>query len=58
MKQIKNSGFQAVSICLKTPSGPHYINLKPSKFVVVSDSAISNQIITLAKRKRVQITNS
>lgn len=57
MKQIKNSGYQGVQICIKTPKGPEFQYLKPRKSIVISEAQVSNQIRTLAKRRRIEISN-
>lgn len=57
MKKIKNAGIQAVQICLKTPKGPEFVNLKPNTSIVVSESSLSSQVKTLAKRRRIQVSN-
>jgi len=58
MKIIKNETNQGFEIYLKTNDGQTAIWLKPKEKMIVEDSAISEQLVVLSKRKLLRIINA
>jgi len=58
MKVIKNDSYTGREIILSTPQGPKGIWITPREQVVVPDSAVTNTVRNLAKRRILKITNA
>ena len=58
MKVIKNESCTGREITIRGPKGPTSIWIKPNDFIAVPDSAISNTVSNLAKRRILKITNA
>jgi hypothetical protein len=58
MKVIKNDSYIGRQIILSTPKGPKSRWLAPREFIAVPDSAITNTVKNLAKRRVLKITNA
>jgi hypothetical protein len=58
MKVIKNDSYTGREIIIKSPQGPKSLWIKPNDQIAVPDSAISNTINNLAKRRILKITNA
>tara|TARA_R100001143_G_scaffold19401_1_gene20855 strand:- start:22 stop:198 length:177 start_codon:yes stop_codon:yes gene_type:complete len=58
MKVIKNDSCTGREIILTTPKGPQGMWIKPREQVVVPNSAITNTVRNLAKRRILKITNA
>lgn len=58
MKIIKNETTQGFEIYLKAENGQQSFWLKPKQRIVVEDSAITEQILVLNKRKLIKLTNA
>ncbi len=59
MKAIKNETTQGFEIFLNTTRGQTTsVWLKPKQRIVVEDTAITAQILTLSKRKIIRISNA
>jgi len=55
MKQLQNTGYQSINVCVKTSKGSKFVWLKPRESVVVKDSAVSDQAKVLHSRRRIKI---
>ena len=58
MKVIKNDSYTGREIILSTPKGPEGMWIKPKEQVMVPDSAVTNTVRNLAKRRILKITNA
>jgi hypothetical protein len=58
MKIIKNETTQGFEIYLNTSQGIKSVWLSPKQKLVVEESAITTQLLTLNKRKIVRISNA
>jgi hypothetical protein len=58
MKIIKNETNQGFEIYLKTNEGQTAVWLKPKEKLVVEDTAITEQLVVLGKRKLIRIINA
>lgn len=58
MKSITNDSFQAFQIFVRYPKGLTSIRLKPKESIVVPSSAITDQCMTMARRKLIKIRNA
>jgi len=58
MKVIKNDSYIGRQIILSTPKGPKSRWLAPREVIAVPDSAITNTVKNLAKRRVLKITNA
>jgi len=58
MKVIKNDSYTGREIILSTPKGPQGIWITPREQVVVPDTALTNTVKNLAKRRILKITNA
>lgn len=58
MKVIKNDSYTGREIILSTPKGPKGLWITPKEQIVVPDSALTNTIKNLAKRRILKITNA
>jgi len=58
MKVIKNDSYTGLEIIIKSPQGPIGRWLSPKECVAVPDSAITNTIRNLAKRRVLKIINA
>tara|TARA_Y100000296_G_C5125986_1_gene232901 strand:- start:514 stop:690 length:177 start_codon:yes stop_codon:yes gene_type:complete len=57
MKELQNTGYQSINLCVKTSKGPQFVWLKPRESVVVKDSAVSDQARVLHRRRRIKIAS-
>ena len=58
MKVIKNDSYIGRQIILSTPKGPKSRWLAPREVIAVPDSALTNTVKNLAKRRVLKITNA
>ena len=58
MKVIKNDSYTGIHIIIKGPTGPVGRWLSPREFIAVPDSALTNTVKNLAKRRVLKITNA
>lgn len=58
MKIIKNETTQGFEVYLNTSQGIKSVWLNPKQKLVVEESAITTQLLTLNKRKIVRISNA
>ena len=58
MKVIKNDSYTGLEIILSSPKGPVGRWLAPKEFVAVPDSALTNTVKNLAKRRVLKIINA
>jgi hypothetical protein len=58
MKVIKNDSLQAFTIYFNTEKGCHEHWLKPGETITVPDAYISDQILTLYRKKLFKIHNT
>ena len=58
MKIIKNDSYTGRQIIIKGPSGPVGKWLGPQEFLAVPESAITNTVKNLAKRRILKIINA
>lgn len=58
MKIIKNETTQGFEIYLNTSQGVKSVWLNPKQKLIVEESAITTQLLTLNKRKIVRISNA
>jgi hypothetical protein len=56
MKHIKNDSLQGFILYLSSPKGSNSYWLKPGQSIVVPDSALSEQVKTLHKRRLLKIS--
>ena len=58
MKVIKNQSLQSFQVFFTTPKGTESFRIFPKKSIVVPESYITEQVLTMAKRKLLKITNA
>jgi hypothetical protein len=58
MKVIKNDSLQAITVFLKTEKGCKEVHFSPGQSLVVPDHYISEQVLTLFKRRVFKISNA
>jgi len=58
MKSIKNETTQGLEIFINTSKGMSSMWIKPKQKIIVEESAISPQILTLSKRRILKISNA
>jgi hypothetical protein len=58
MKVVKNDSLQAMTIYFNTEKGCQEHWLKPGESIVVPDSYISEQVLTLHRKKMFKVSNT
>ena len=57
MKSITNDSLQSLEIYIKAPQGSTPYWLKPKETIVISEHALTTQLVNLSRRNMIKIKN-